>query len=332
MSESASSGSIARIDVHHHVSPPMLLDWMAERGYYGTQVKAWSPDLLQKSYGSLRVRRGGVEESLRLMQQLEIDRSILSVPAAPLHLGSDDEAASMARRINQYVADLVRDRPDRFGFFARLPLPYVDSALRELTYALDTLNADGIVINANSGGMYPGDPRLAPLMAELDRRGVVVFVHPARLENSDTPMASFIADFLLDTTRAAVDLVRSGVIGTRRNIKFILAHAGGFVPYAAHRLAHTTPPVEPYGHTPQMFLNDLRTFWFDTALSASPATFPTLLAFASPDRILYGSDFPYAPGDTSAYFTEQLDTYPDLDGSRWTAINRSNAVQLLKGS
>lgn len=82
----------------------------------------------------------------------------------------------------------------------------------------------------------------------------------------------FAADFLLDTTRAAYLLVRNGIARTYPNIRFILSHAGGFVPYASHRMAVAI--AGDTGRSPLDVLDDFRAFYFDTALSSSPAPCP----------------------------------------------------------
>ena len=183
--------------------------------------------------------------------------------------------------------------PGRFGFFASVPLPDVDGAVAAATYALDTLHADGVLL-ANARGSYLGDPAFEPLMSELDARRAVVFVYPADLPGPAMPgIPPFAADFLLDTTRAAYNLVAHDVPGRYRRVRFILAHAGGFVPYAAHRMAISlagdgvSNPAEP--------LDAFRSFYFDTALSGSPTALPSLLAFAHPGHVLFGSDWPFAP-------------------------------------
>src|SRR5262249_54974000 len=149
-------------------------------------------------------------------------------------------------------------------------LPAVDAALDAAAYALDELPADGVIMLANSRGSYLGDPAFDPLMVELDRRGTVIFVHPAELPGPAIPgIPPFAAAFLLDTTRAGYNLVRNNIPGRFPRLSFILAHAGGFLPYASHRLAvaisgQTGRPVRDV-------LDDLASFYFDTALSAHPA-------------------------------------------------------------
>ncbi|MET7674144.1 amidohydrolase family protein [Streptomyces seoulensis] len=196
------------------------------------------------------------------------------------------------------------------------------------------LGADGIVLLANQSGTYLGDAAFEPLMAELGRRGATVFIHPAELPGPLVPgIPPYAADFLLDTTRAAMNLVLSGTTTRHPGIRFILSHGGGFLPYAAHRIALAlqahqqvggVKPVMPH----ETILAELRRFYFDIALSANPDTLPTLLAFADPARITFGSDFPYATPDMSAYFTRQLDAYP-LDDDQRAAIDRGNAEALF---
>ena len=130
---------------------------------------------------------------------------------------------------------------------------------------------------ANSAGMYLGDPELDPLMEELDARNAVAFVHPGTLPGpSIEGIPPFAADFLLDTSRAAFNLVRNDVIRRFPRIRFILSHAGGFVPYAAHRMALTI--AGETGRRLNDILDDFRSFYFDIALSGSPAALPSLAA------------------------------------------------------
>jgi predicted TIM-barrel fold metal-dependent hydrolase len=82
------------------------------------------------------------------------------------------------RRCNEFLAEIIQQRPDRFSGFACLPLPDVDSSLNELSYALDELGLDGVVAFANANGVYLGDSRLEPVFQELERRKCVVYVHP----------------------------------------------------------------------------------------------------------------------------------------------------------
>lgn len=307
-----------RIDVHQHVVPPRYAAWLRAQGVSdagGRELPAWS-----------------AEEALAVMDTHGIERAILSVSTPGVHplAGKRDDAAARAwaRELNEYAARVVHDHPGRFGFFATLTLPDVDGALEEARYAFDVLGASGVILLANTLGEYLGAPEHEPLLAELDRRRAVVFVHPSTLPGPSVPgVPPFAADFLLDTTRAAFRLVQCGAVRRHAGLKIILAHAGGFVPYASHRLLVSL--LLTGGRAPDEILDDFRSFYFDTALSGSPAALPSLLAFAKPGHVLFGSDWPYAPAPAVAYFTGQLDAYFANDPAAQRAIDRESAAALF---
>jgi aminocarboxymuconate-semialdehyde decarboxylase len=95
---------------------------------------------------------------------------------------------------DEYTKDLVAKRPDRVGNFATVPLPDIDGALAELEYALDTLQADGVILLGIYAEKYLGDAACEPLWAELDRRPTVVFVNPGL----PPPSAEGVADPLVE--------------------------------------------------------------------------------------------------------------------------------------
>lgn len=302
-----STGALRRIDTHHHVVPPFYREWLQRKGLTagGKPIPEWSP-----------------EAALSLMDQTGVRAAILSVSTPGVGPGGTDEAAQMARAVNEYSAQVAQDHPGRFGFFATVTMPDLDRAKTEVAHALDDLGADGVVLLTNTDGTYLGDESLHPLLEELDARAAVAFIHPSALPAEPVDgIAPYVADFLLDTTRAAINLARTGTLERFPRIRFILSHAGGFLPFAASRVAAAAAPDGDMDHG----LDLLRRFYFDTALSASSSSLPSLLAFAKPDHVLYGSDFPYAPAARSRYFTEQLDAF-DLDHP---AVDHRNAEKLL---
>ena len=291
-----------RIDVHQHVLPPIWVEGLRERNL-PHRPPPWSPDA-----------------ALAFMDASGVATGLLSLTAPGLAGWAEDELAPMTRRVNEYVAGLVAARPDRFGNLAYLPLPDLESAVAEACFALDTLGADGVTLLSNYGDRYLGDPWLEPLWAELDRRAAVVLVHPTRLTQPELKgIPGPIVDFPFGTTRAAVQMVTNGVLDRHPNVRVILSHGGGFLPYAAHRFAALaaagrpgSPRSETFEADTQTILANFRRFYLDTALASSPCSIPSLQAFADPARLLYGSDFPYAPGGVGGQFTAMLDTSPLL--------------------
>ncbi|WP_076998207.1 amidohydrolase family protein [Variovorax sp. KK3] len=299
-----------RIDTHQHIVPPAYAAWLDQQGMLA---------------GGLPIPHWSAAGALDLMDSAGIAAGILSVSTPGVHLGDDAQARAMARKVNEFAAQVSHDHPGRFGFFATLTLPDVDGALAEAAYALDELGADGVVLLTNVRGTYLGDAAIEPLMEELDRRRAVVFVHPSELPTPPVPgIPPFVADFLLDTTRAGINMCRRGWMDRFPGARIILSHGGGFIPYAAERIARMCSP----DGDPVKGIEQLRRFHFDTALSSSPYALPSLLAFADPQRITFGSDWPYAPKERSLHFTRLFDEFA-LHHDVRAAIDRGNAEGLF---
>ena len=304
-----------RVDTHHHAIPPEYRKALQNAGIAdsgGRALPEWS-----------------VEASLHTMAELDVATAILSVNSpATTFLPHPADAAALARDLNEYLADVVTAQPGRFGFFASLPMPHVDECVAEAIRALDDLKADGVVLLANHAGTYVGEDGQDDLFAALDARSAVVFIHPAELPGPAVPgVPPWATDFLLDTTRTAFLLVRNGIRQRYPNIRIILSHAGGFVPYASHRMALAI--TAETGRSPADSLDEFASFYFDTALSSSAAALPTLLAFAKPGHVTFGSDFPFAPLPASKLFAAGLENYPSLDASGRAAIDSTNALSLF---
>ncbi len=300
----------ARVDVHQHIVPPLYAEWLRKADPdKGLPRPSWS-----------------VEDALAFMEANGITTGIASVSTPGVHVGDRAEARRLARAVNEFAAQVAHEHPGRFGFFATLTLPDVPGAVAEARHALDDLHADGVILLANAHGEYLGAAEHEPLFAELNERGAVVFVHPSTLPGPGVPeLPAFAVDFLLDTTRAAANMVRAGAMQRHRNLKVILAHAGGFVPYAANRIATTLAflcrrPLDDV-------MADLRGFYFDTALS-SPSALPSLLAFAGADHVLFGSDWPFAPTPVASRFTADFDAFYVADSERYL-MNRGNAERIF---
>ena len=119
-----------------------------------------------------------LEEHLAFMDRHGIGTAMLSVSAPGVFFGDRGLARELARRSNEFLAELVAATRERFGAFAVLPLPDVEAALEELAYALDTLELDGVALLSSVDRRYMGDPAYDALFDELDRRQAVVFMHP----------------------------------------------------------------------------------------------------------------------------------------------------------
>src|SRR5258708_3018598 len=180
-----------------------------------------------------------IEQSLSLMDANGISASVLSLPDSASHV-KGPEACQLARRINEQLADIVSRHPTRFGAMATLPaLAATDGVLEEMTYALDTLNLDGVPTTPTTDEVYLGATCYDPWVEEMTRRSVTLFVHPvpARASRSvDLGVDVSLLEFMFDTTRMLINMVFSGAKNRFSKIRIISTHGGGTIPYLMTRI------------------------------------------------------------------------------------------------
>jgi predicted TIM-barrel fold metal-dependent hydrolase len=267
------------------------------------------------------------ERHLRLMDEHGIAKAVLSVSSPGVHFGDDGRAVRLARHVNDAAADVAQRHPGRFGNFAALPLPDVGSALEEVARALDELGADGVVLQSNVDGRYLGDPLFEPLLAELDRRRAVAFLHPtsppgweAVSPHRPRPML----EFLFDTTRTVTDLVLSRALERFPGIRFVVPHCGGALALLADRVELFRTAFVPDGGAATR--EQLEGLWFDLAGTPFPTQVPALTGVVGTGKLLYGSDFCFTPPEAVA---RQLASI-DAAGPEWRELTTRNAHRLLE--
>lgn len=273
-----------RIDVHNHILPPAYLQAVGRHGH--------------TSGGNIPFPSWTAEEHLALMDRTGIQTAITSVASPGVFFGDRDEARGLARTVNEIQARLMSDHPTRFGAFASVPVPNTEDSLAEVTHALDTLKLDGVIMLASVGDTYLGDPSQEELFAELNRRKAVMFVHPnipvSSLGLKLTVPAALI-EFVFDTTRAVTNLIFSGMLDRYPDVKIILSHAGGTLPFLAGRLNTFGKLPKLMERAPKGALHYLKRLYYDTAISAFSPSLNALRDLVDPTHILFGSDYPFLP-------------------------------------
>jgi predicted TIM-barrel fold metal-dependent hydrolase len=285
----------ARFDLHHHFFPP------AAKKLYGPfpPIQDYSPT-----------------KAIEAMDENGIGVAFLSLPTL---LGDDpvairEEAIGFSREANEYAAKVASDYSGRFGFFAFLPLPDIDSSLGEIEYAFDTLGADGVGLLTSYGNHWLGDTAFQPVFDELNRRQAIVYSHPTDGPCCHDLLRNTIphtVEWNTDTSRAIWSLINDGTdrppvttpgisAATRyANTKFIWSHGGGTLLGLVGRFlgSGSTRNVRraELNTTPKhnSKLHHLRRFYYDTALSANPVQMQALKALVGASQIVFGSDFPF---------------------------------------
>ena len=308
-------------DVHLHFVPDVYRDaavgagWATPDGMKG--IPPWT-------------ERG----MLTMMDELGIAKGMLSISSPGIHFGDDAAARVLARKVNLEGAALKQRWPDRLGLFASIPLPDVDGALAEITFALDELGAEGIYLQSNAGGIYPGDSAFEPVFAELDRREVVAFLHPTSpacpcCGERERPMPRPVLDFMFDTTRAVTNLVLSGTLDRYPNIKLIVPHAGAAIPALLDRIIFCAELMPISNISQEAIMATFSRLYFDVAGVPVPRLLPALRSFADPARLFFGSDWPHTPQPVVARLRQGLDTFLAEEPDFLAALQYGNAARLF---
>ena len=301
-----------RIDVHHHLFTP---EFRAASAANGGNTPPWS-----------------VEQSLGEMDRNGIQTALLSINPPGIWFGDVQQSRRLSRGINDMAAKMRSDHPGRYGQFTVIPLPDIEGSLREIEYGYDTLKADGIALMTNYGDRWLGDASFAPVWEELNRRKAVVYTHPVtanccKVIKDEVGAGSI--EWPTDTTRTIASLVFSGTAARYPEIRWIFSHGGGTLPFLLGRFLRQEREMKEKGQRlmPKGLMYELNRFYYDTAQAVHPGALAALLKFAPVSQVLYGTDYPFAPGvDENEGLSAQHFPAQDL-----LAIERGNALKLLPG-
>lgn len=300
------------IDVHHHLMPPKY-------------VAARKADILKVS-AIPSVVDWTPEQSLEDMNKNGVRTSLVSVSTPGIWFGNAEEARRLSRECNEFAAQMARDHPGRFGFFAAIPLPDAEGSLREIEYAIETLHADGIGLLTNYEGKYLGDSAFAPVFDELNRRKLTVYVHPTSTAccwNIVPNIPISTEEFGFDTTRTITSLLYNGTLSRCSSTKFIFSHGGGTIPMLAGRIggaARRMTNVAPRGPD-----YEFQKLYFDTASATNAPAMAAILKLVPPSHVMFGTDFPWGNAGNGLRGLESV----GLSESEIRAIEYESALQLF---
>ena len=278
-----------RIDVHAHYWTEEYLDLLIDLG--------------KADAGQARGIGGGggaeLDARLRLMDRAGIEMQVLSAcPQSPY--GEDaKKAARAARFVNDQYAGLTEGNRDRLGAFAALPMPHVEESLGEMGRALDELGMAGVAMNTSVLGGALVEPGFEPVFAELNRRGAVLYLHPA----GNSACSPLIRDYHLtwmvgapvEDTISVMQLITHGIPARYPGIKIINSHLGGALPMLLQRADDQYRWEAP--DTPEPPSVAARRMWYDTVGHGHVPALQCAIGSFGADRLVLGTDFPYENGD-----------------------------------
>ncbi len=242
-----------------------------------------------------------LDEKIAWMNQHGIDRAVISIGNPWLDPFEPGEAREWAVRLNDELQQTCEQQP-RFESFGVVPMQSVEGAVAEIERIAKFSHVHGVVVGTRPNGGFLDNPDLDPVWDAIRRNQLWVFLHPHYTVGYEWLTGfghapALALGFPFETTAAAVRLILSGVLDRFPDLRIMLAHGGGTLPYLAGRL-DTCTSVD--AHSRRMMQRSipeyLRMFYYD-AVVYDPDVLKLTMATASADHIAFGTDHPFGIAD-----------------------------------
>jgi predicted TIM-barrel fold metal-dependent hydrolase len=280
------------------------------------------------------------EKRIGLMDDYGIEMLVLSLNAPAVQAIPDaDRAAEVARIANDFLAEEVAKRPDRFQGLAALPMQNPDKAVGELVRCVKDLGFKGALVNGFSqvdeedSAVYLDLERYWPFWEEVESLDVPFYLHPRDPIPSRQQVYEGHPWFLgpswsfgVETSIHALRLMASGLFDRHPRLRIILGHLGEGLPYSMWRVDHRIkksprgiPAKKPLG---EYFRSN---FHITTAGNFRTQTLIDAMLEVGADHLLFSTDYPFEEVSDAA---EWFDTTSISETDR-TKIGRTNAIKLF---
>jgi aminocarboxymuconate-semialdehyde decarboxylase len=323
------------IDLHNHVVPPTVVDALAKHPErYGMGIEEKDGKRWFNSHGRLAELSPvfyDADAKVEWMDRNQLDIAAISVgPPIYFYWLSPEIGLEAAKLANDGIAQMAAKRPDRLRGIAHLPMQDPDAAIAELERVVKEHGFKGVEVGTSIEGVELANPKFRKVLKTIEQLGCFVFTHPyqclAQGGMSEYYLSNFVG-FPLDTTLMVAHLMYSGALDELKDLKILLAHGGGYVPYQIGRFIHGfNVRPEPKTKTQTSPAQLLRRFYFD-ALTHDPQAARHLINMVGSDRVVIGSDHPFdmGPPDLMA----GIDAIPDLSASEREYVCSLTALSLL---
>lgn len=271
---------------------------------------------------------------LRDMDRLRIDMMLICPPPYLFYYGLEPEEGIRACRLqNDALAAVQRQHPARFAPLAVVPLQDVAAAVAELRRATRELGLHGVEVGSSVQGVHLGDPRFRPFWRACAEDDIFVFIHPEYFQAHSSPTLGeyYLVNLVgnpCETGLNAAQMVFSGLFQDFPDLKILLAHAGGVLPWIMGRWSHGyRKRPEPRRYLQRDPLEDCRKFYFDT-IAHSPEARRFLVEQFGADHVLLGSDYFFDMGPDDP--VGEVETLAGLTDEQTAAILGGNIARLAR--
>jgi len=292
-----------RVDVHNHFYPPAYLALLEERGR-GVRIRT---DHQGRRYleeagtrlATLTPPMTDLERRFAMMEAVGIDLQVLSLTAPNVYAFDAGDAVAAARLVNDEYARLRALHARRLRCLASVPLG-TGAEVEELDRAILQLGLDGVVVGTNVAGRPLEDPEFEAFWRRADELRCPVLIHPmtplvgshGMEDHALVPMVGF----PFDTTLCVARLIWTGFLDRHPNLRLVVLHAGGALPYLVGRLeigADAYAECRQVEHRPGWYLGRL---FYDT-VSYHPPALRLLAESFGVGQMVLGTDYPHVIGD-----------------------------------
>ncbi|MDP2242255.1 MAG: amidohydrolase family protein [Burkholderiales bacterium] len=327
-----------RIDVHSHVIPETIIQAMREnRDLYKTEIKGQG-DALKFVRGKVEIdlipEFYNADAKVESMDRKGLDISVISPGPQAFFYGLADanQALKTAAIVNAGVANMVAARPDRLRGMATLPMQHPDAAIAELERVVREYGFKAVELGTAIGSEELADPKFRPVLRRIQELKVVIFAHPNTQGSAGRLDCYYLTNLIgnpLDTTIMVGNLMFSGALDELPELKILLAHGGGFLPYQIGRFEHGSKVrADTSAVTKTSPMEMFKRFYFD-ALTHSPESIRHLINVVGSDHVVIGTDSPFDMGEEQP--VQRLDAVPGLTQAEREDVCYRSAMNLFGG-
>jgi aminocarboxymuconate-semialdehyde decarboxylase len=312
--------SYRKFDLHTHYYPPIYFDKVRDLPSEFSFDKSPSGQTIITYRGArffgVTPAMTDVAQRIEDMDRVGIDVEVVSLSTPNVFFTDANHQPEIARMVNDAYAELIAKHPARFKAFASIPMDAPEAALRELHRAIDELKLNGVILLSNIGGKPLTSPQYRPFFEEANRMKLCILLHPMLPANTD-PFREYvlgpIVGFMFDTTLAVARMCFDGMFRDFPDIRWIVAHLGGAVPYLMERMDNGWRDfVECRAKIDELPSTYLKRLYYDT-VNFNPHMLKMVRDMIGADRMVMGSDYPHLLGsiDRAVSSIENLEISPE---------------------
>ena len=267
---------------------------------------------------------------LRDMDAMGVDIQVVSPSPSQYYYWADpDLARDIVRAQNEDIAALCAKHPDRLRGLGNVALQHPALAVEQLTHCVRELGFKGIEVSSSVNGQELADERFAPVWAQAEALGCLVFIHPLGTSVGERLNRYYLANIIgqpLETTVALSQLIFGGVLDRHPGLKIVAAHGGGYLGSYIGRSDHAWRNRTD-SHTMARAPSDyLKQIWFD-CLVYTPEAVRHLVNEVGVGQVVVGTDYPFDMGWYDVHAL--IESVPGLSDAEKDAILGGNALRLI---